>query len=144
MVCGASGQTSAYQHHAMVAHYQNGDSTGLNQYSQKTLARMWKAQRSSWWMTAMLHTFPESLAHDQKRQETDLAYLFSSEKALGSLAENYEGWTFSALGQGLLPRLLGVGVVKTEAKARRNLKACMGFTLASLFHLTVSAPYVPC
>ena len=91
---GARGLNSAasdiyYLYHAMVAHYKNGDSTGLDKYSEKALARVWKAQRFSWWMTTMLHTFPESLAYDQKLQDTDLAYLFSSEKALGSLAENY-------------------------------------------------------
>ena len=61
---------------------------------EKALAGVWKAQRFSWWMTTMLHTFPESLAYDQKLQDTDLAYLFSSEKALGSLAENYVGLPF--------------------------------------------------
>jgi len=91
---GARGLNSAasdiyYLYHAMVAHYKDGDSTGLDKYSEKALARVWKAQRFSWWMTTMLHTFPESLAYDQKLQDTDLAYLFSSEKALGSLAENY-------------------------------------------------------
>ena len=96
---GARGLNSAasdiyYLYHAMVAHYQNGDSTGLDKYSEKALARVWKAQRFSWWMTTMLHTFPESLAYDQKLQDTDLAYLFSSEKALGSLAENYVGLPF--------------------------------------------------
>jgi len=96
---GARGLNSAasdiyYLYHAMVAHYKNGDSTGLDQYSEKALARVWKAQRFSWWMTTMLHTFPESLAYDQKLQDTDLAYLFSSEKALGSLAENYVGLPF--------------------------------------------------
>ncbi|MBL7087647.1 4-hydroxybenzoate 3-monooxygenase [Acidovorax sp.] len=96
---GARGLNSAasdiyYLYHAMVAHYKNGDSTGLDKYSEKALARVWKAQRFSWWMTTMLHTFPDSLAYDQKLQDTDLAYLFSSEKALGSLAENYVGLPF--------------------------------------------------
>ena len=96
---GARGLNSAasdiyYLYHAMLAHYQNGDSTGLDQYSEKALARVWKAQRFSWWMTTMLHTFPDSIAYDQKLQDTDLAYLFSSEKALGSLAENYVGLPF--------------------------------------------------
>ena len=96
---GARGLNSAasdiyYLYHAMVAHYQNGDSTGLDQYSEKALARVWKAQRFSWWMTTMLHTFPDSIAYDQKLQETDLAYLFSSEAAQRSLAENYVGLPF--------------------------------------------------
>ncbi|MCZ8219421.1 MAG: 4-hydroxybenzoate 3-monooxygenase [Acidovorax sp.] len=96
---GARGLNSAasdiyYLYHAMVAHYKDGDSTGLDKYSEKALARVWKAQRFSWWMTTMLHTFPDSIAYDQKLQDTDLAYLFSSEKALGSLAENYVGLPF--------------------------------------------------
>lgn len=42
-------------------------------------------------MTTMLHTVPEPLAYDQKLQDTDWAYLFSSERALGSWAETF-GW----------------------------------------------------
>ena len=96
---GARGLNSAasdiyYLYHAMVDHYLNGDDTGLDQYSQKALARVWKAQRFSWWMTTMLHSFPDSLPYDQKLQETDLAYLFSSQAALSSLAENYVGLPF--------------------------------------------------
>jgi len=78
----------------MVDHYEKGDETGLDQYSQKALARVWKAQRFSWWMTMLLHTFPDSADYDRKLQDTDMAYLFSSEKAQGSLAENYVGLPF--------------------------------------------------
>jgi p-hydroxybenzoate 3-monooxygenase len=96
---GARGLNSAasdiyYLYHAMLAHYQNGDDTGLENYSAKALARVWKAQRFSWWMTTMLHTFPDNIAYDHKLQDTELAYLFSSEKAQGSLAENYVGLPF--------------------------------------------------
>ena len=96
---GARGLNSAasdiyYLYRAMVDHYKKGDDTGLDNYSQKALARVWKAQRFSWWMTMMLHRFPENIAYDDKLQQTDLAYLFSSEKALGSLAENYVGLPF--------------------------------------------------
>ena len=42
----------------------------------------------------MLHPFPESQIYDQKLQDTDLAYLFLSEKALGALTENYVGLPF--------------------------------------------------
>jgi p-hydroxybenzoate 3-monooxygenase len=96
---GARGLNSAasdiyYLYHAMLQHYQQGDSSGLDGYSAKALARVWKAQRFSWWMTTMLHTFPEAIGYDQKLQQTDLAYLLSSEKALGSLAENYVGLPF--------------------------------------------------
>lgn len=96
---GARGLNSAasdiyYLYHALVAHYKEGDDTGLDNYSAKALARVWKAQRFSWWMTTMLHTFPDSLPYDQKLSQTELEYLFSSEKAQGSLAENYVGLPF--------------------------------------------------
>lgn len=96
---GARGLNSAasdiyYLYHAMLAHYQNGDDSGLDNYSAKALARVWKAQRFSWWMTSMLHTFPDSIAYDQRLQQTDLEYLFSSEAAQSSLAENYVGLPF--------------------------------------------------
>ena len=93
---GARGLNSAgsdiyYLYHGLVAHYKQGDSTGLDQYSQKALARVWKAQRFSWWMTTMLHTFPDSIEYDQRLKDVDLAYLFSSDAAQSSLAENYVG-----------------------------------------------------
>ncbi|MDN2581703.1 4-hydroxybenzoate 3-monooxygenase [Aquibium sp. ELW1220] len=96
---GARGLNSAasdiyYLYHALVDHYQKGDDAGLEGYSAKALARVWKAQRFSWWMTMMLHTFPDGISYDRKLQETELQYLFSSEKALGSLAENYVGLPF--------------------------------------------------
>ncbi|MDF0603087.1 4-hydroxybenzoate 3-monooxygenase [Psychromarinibacter sp. C21-152] len=96
---GARGLNSAasdiyYLYHAMVDHYLNGDDTGLETYSQKALARVWKAQRFSWWMTMLMHSFPDAISYDQRLQQTDLDYLFSSDKALGSLAENYVGLPF--------------------------------------------------
>jgi p-hydroxybenzoate 3-monooxygenase len=96
---GARGLNSAasdiyYLYHAMLAHYQDGDDSGLDNYSAKALARVWKAQRFSWWMTSMLHTFPDSIPYDQRLQQTDLEYLFSSEAAQASLAENYVGLPF--------------------------------------------------
>lgn len=96
---GARGLNSAasdiyYLYHALVAQYQQGDSSGLDKYSEKALARVWKAQRFSWWMTSLLHTFPNAIEYDRKLQDTDLAYLFSSEVAQSSLAENYVGLPF--------------------------------------------------
>lgn len=96
---GARGLNSAasdiyYLYHAMLDHYKNGDDTGLEQYSQKALARVWKGQRFSWWMTTLLHNFPDNSGFDNHLQQTDLEYLFSSKKALGSLAENYVGLPF--------------------------------------------------
>jgi p-hydroxybenzoate 3-monooxygenase len=96
---GARGLNSAasdiyYLYHALLAHYKQGDSSGLDNYSAKALARVWKAQRFSWWMTTLLHTFPANSEYDRKLQDTELAYLFSSEAAQSSLAENYVGLPF--------------------------------------------------
>lgn len=96
---GAKGLNSAgsdiyYLYHALSDHYLRGDDRGLETYSEKALARVWKAQRFSWWMTSLLHTFPDRIAYEQKLQQADLDYLFSSETALGSLAENYVGLPF--------------------------------------------------
>ena len=96
---GARGLNSAasdiyYLYHAMIDHYQNGDDRGLDGYSDRALARVWKAQRFSWWMTLMLHKFPNNSPYEDRLQNTELAYLFSSEKALGSFAENYVGLPF--------------------------------------------------
>ena len=96
---GAKGLNSAasdihYLYHALVAHYQKRDDAGLDDYSRKALARVWKAQRFSWWMTSLLHRFPDASAFDRRLQDTELAYLFSSQQALASLAENYVGLPF--------------------------------------------------
>jgi p-hydroxybenzoate 3-monooxygenase len=96
---GARGLNSAasdifYLYHALVDHYEKRDDRGLDSYSPRALARVWKGQRFSWWMTMLLHRFPESTPFEQRLQETELAYLFSSQKALASLAENYVGLPF--------------------------------------------------
>jgi p-hydroxybenzoate 3-monooxygenase len=96
---GAKGLNSAgadihYLFHGLIAHYKNHDDAGLDGYSQKALARVWKAQRFSWWMTTLLHRFPDHIAYDNKLQDTELSYLFSSETALRLLAENYVGLPF--------------------------------------------------
>ncbi len=86
-----AGSDIHYLYQAMLDHYQKGDSTGLDHYSEKALARVWKAQRFSWWLTTLLHNFPDTPEYDQKLKEVDLAYLFSSDAAQRSLAENYVG-----------------------------------------------------
>jgi p-hydroxybenzoate 3-monooxygenase len=86
-----AGSDINYLYSGLVDFYKNNDATGLEQYSEKALARVWKAQRFSWWMTTMLHTFPDTPDYEQKLKETDLSYLFSSQAALSSLAENYVG-----------------------------------------------------
>jgi p-hydroxybenzoate 3-monooxygenase len=96
---GARGLNSAasdvhYLYHALVDHYEKSDDRGLEDYSRKALARVWKGQRFSWWMTTLLHRFPANSPFDDRLQQTDLSYLFSSRSALTSLAENYVGLPF--------------------------------------------------
>ena len=86
-----AGSDIFYLYTGLVDFYKNKDARGLEQYSEKALARVWKAQRFSWWMTTMLHTFPDTPDYEQRLKETDLSYLFSSYAALSSLAENYVG-----------------------------------------------------
>lgn len=96
---GARGLNSAasdiyYLFHAMVDHYKKSDDRGLDGYSEKALARVWKGQRFSWWMTRLLHRFPDHSDFDRRIQKTELDYLFSSQAAQRSLAENYVGLPF--------------------------------------------------
>jgi p-hydroxybenzoate 3-monooxygenase len=55
---------------------------------------VWKGQRFSWWMTMLLHKFPDHSPYERRLQQTELSYLFSSQQALASLAENYVGLPF--------------------------------------------------
>ncbi len=67
---------------------------GLDAYSSRALARVWKAERFSWWMTSTLHTFPEQDAFASRLQEAELDYLVHSDAAAAMLAENYVGLPF--------------------------------------------------
>ncbi len=86
-----AGSDVYYLYHALVDHYTKGDDRGLQDYSQRALGRVWKGQRFSWWMTTLLHRFPDDSPFDRRLKETELDYLFSSQNALASLAENYVG-----------------------------------------------------
>jgi p-hydroxybenzoate 3-monooxygenase len=83
-----------YLYHALLDHYRLGDDRGLDSYSQRALERVWKGQRFSWWMTLLLHRFPDNSPYERRLQQTELSYLFSSRQALASLAENYVGLPF--------------------------------------------------
>jgi p-hydroxybenzoate 3-monooxygenase len=64
---------------------------GIDHYSPRALARIWKAERFSWYMTNLLHVFSNHTAFDQKMQRTEFDCLISSRAAQQSLAENYTG-----------------------------------------------------
>jgi p-hydroxybenzoate 3-monooxygenase len=63
----------------------------LEAYSQTCLSRVWKVQRFSWWMTALLHRFEDDSPFDRRRQLAELEYIVSSRAAAQTLAENYVG-----------------------------------------------------
>ncbi len=64
---------------------------GIDAYSQTALARVWKAERFSWWLTSLMHLFPEQSPFEQRMQQAELDYLVSSQHAMAALAENYVG-----------------------------------------------------
>jgi p-hydroxybenzoate 3-monooxygenase len=74
--------------------YGKGDPAGLDGYSEKALARVWKAMRFSWSLTTMMHRFPEHNAYERRMQDTEFAYLRGSRTAQHAMAENYTGLPF--------------------------------------------------
>ncbi len=80
-----------YLSRALIAFYKEGSIADLDGYSETCLKRVWKAERFSWWMTTLLHRFPEATDFDRRIQNAELEYIMSSEVAQASLAENYVG-----------------------------------------------------
>ncbi len=74
--------------------YAAGDGALLERYSALCLRRVWRAQHFSWWMTSMLHRFPEGGGFDYRRQMAELDHIASSRAAAANLAENYAGLPF--------------------------------------------------
>jgi p-hydroxybenzoate 3-monooxygenase len=80
-----------YLGEALIAHYRDGSGAGLDTYSTRALTRIWKAERFSWWMTKLLHTFPDETTFDRRIQRAEFEYLRGSAAAQTALAENYVG-----------------------------------------------------
>ncbi len=76
---------------ALTGFLRGGDETGIDAYSEVCLRRVWRAEHFSWWMTSMLHNFPEQDGFQQRLQLSQLRYTVSSRAAATSLAENYVG-----------------------------------------------------
>jgi p-hydroxybenzoate 3-monooxygenase len=76
---------------ALVEWYGDGSETLLAGYSTTCLRRVWRVQHFSWWMTSMLHTFPDGDAYDERLQRSQLEYVCRSRAAATTLAENYVG-----------------------------------------------------
>jgi 2-polyprenyl-6-methoxyphenol hydroxylase-like FAD-dependent oxidoreductase len=69
----------------------SGTETGLAEYSDRCLERVWRAQHFSWWMTAMLHSDPNDNDYGRRLQRSQLEYVVASRAAATTLAENYVG-----------------------------------------------------
>ena len=93
---GAKGLNLAMSDVAMLAdglieYYQEKSPSGLDAYSARALSRIWKAERFSWWMTSLMHVFPETGPFGRRIQRAEFDYLTGSQAAQKSLAENYTG-----------------------------------------------------
>jgi p-hydroxybenzoate 3-monooxygenase len=79
---------------ALREYYDEKSSAGIDNYSATALARVWKAVRFSWWMTSILHKFPDTGSIGARIQLAELDYVCNSKAAMTSLAENYVGLPF--------------------------------------------------
>jgi len=82
----------------LVEFYQRGDREPLRQFTDRCLRRVWKCQRFSWWMTSMLHRFPDEDSFSHNIHHAELDYVASSRAASTTLAENYVGLPFDTPG----------------------------------------------
>ncbi|MBN9280112.1 MAG: 4-hydroxybenzoate 3-monooxygenase [Hyphomicrobium sp.] len=80
-----------YLFEALREFYGERSAAGLDAYSARALARVWKAVRFSWWMTLLLHRFPDASPFAEKLRATELDYVTTSRHAAAALAENYVG-----------------------------------------------------
>jgi p-hydroxybenzoate 3-monooxygenase len=76
---------------ALIEHYRERSAAGMDHYSARALARVWRASRFSWWFTSLMHQFPDQGPMHAKLQQAELSYLMHSEAGRRTLAENYVG-----------------------------------------------------
>jgi p-hydroxybenzoate 3-monooxygenase len=76
---------------ALERFFGSGDDAALEAYSERALRRVWRAEHFSWWMTSMLHRFPDADGFERGLQRSQLDYVCSSDAARTTLAENYTG-----------------------------------------------------
>ena len=85
-----------YLSRGLVQHYTEHDDHYLDCYSEMALRRVWSAVRFSWWMTALLHRFPDQTDLDQRLQEAELAYLQHSDRGQAAVSEQHNGMPFES------------------------------------------------
>ena len=76
---------------ALADFYRNGSRHGIDGYSERCMQRVWAAERFSWYMTKLLHTFPDGDEFEAKMQQAEFHQLKLTEHAAKMLAENYVG-----------------------------------------------------
>lgn len=81
----------AYLSDALIGYLTKNNEAGLAAYSEIALARIWKASRFSWYLTNLMHRFPDATEFDRRIQLAELDYIASSRAAQRSIAENYVG-----------------------------------------------------
>ena len=74
--------------------YADGDSEGIDRYSEKALLRVWKAERFSWWFSSLLHVYPHMSPFDLKMQQAEIAFLRDNDAQQRAFAENYVGLAY--------------------------------------------------
>lgn len=79
---------------ALAEHYRERSDAALDDYSRRCLARIWRAERFSWWFTSLMHHFPDSGEFGRRMQLAELDYLVRSKAASLAMAENYVGLPF--------------------------------------------------
>lgn len=84
-------------YHILLKVYREGRTDLLERYSAICLRRVWKAERFSWWMTSLLHKFPDTDAFSQRIQQTELDYYIGSPAGRQTIAENYVGLPYEAI-----------------------------------------------
>lgn len=77
--------------------YREGRTDLLQKYSAICLRRVWKAERFSWWLTSLLHQFPDSDGFSQRISHSELEYFVDSEAGRKTIAENYVGLPYEAI-----------------------------------------------
>ena len=80
-----------YLSSAIIEYYREQSEAGIDSYSARCLKRIWRGERFSWWLTQLMHRFPDNDAIVARFQEAELDYLFNSEAGARTIAENYVG-----------------------------------------------------
>ena len=80
-----------YLYQGFKAWYRDKNTQGLDRYSERALARVWKAERFSWWFSSLMHRFPDQSEFDLRMQRAELDFLRSNDAAQKAMAENYVG-----------------------------------------------------